>query len=197
MEKNIEKNNATEKEMPETVPMVDITPSEAVASETAAENTIIEHDAFEHLRNRDDGYEYHRDEETSIFGTPLYVQRIASNGEGGRVYYNYAVAYKTKINGKEIAQTINLQPGEKRADIYDLLDAIFGDADRSKLYISRTSRTSTVNGVSRVSYAYSCQVRAEDEFGVEFSCGLVPSGNGGRTKFTNLLSKLKSMGIVD
>ena len=157
---------------------------------------IQESDAFEYRRKRAEEGEYHREEDTVIYGTPLDVQRYGSNSNGDRVYYNYAVGYKARINGKEIAQAVQFQPGEKRANAYDLLDAIFGEGDRSKLYIVRTARTVTVNGVTRTSYTYTAKVSSFDEAGVEFSCSLVPSGSSSRQSFNNLITKLKAMDIV-
>ena len=154
-------------------------------------------DAFERQRNRDQNLDYHKEEDVVVYSTPFKVQRFASNTNSERVYYNYAVGYKAKINGKEIAQVVQLQPSERRADIYDLLDAIFGDSDTVVLNIVRTARTVTANGVSKITYTYAPQVRAADEDGVDFTCALVPSGSTGRVKFSNLVSKLKSMGAVE
>ena len=156
----------------------------------------LEHDAFGYMRDRDEN-SVQREEDVVVYATPLKIQRYSSTVDAERKYYNYAFGYKVKINGKEIAQTVQLQPGERRADVYDLLDAIFGDSDISTLYIVRTARTVTVNGYSRTTHSYSCQVRASDEEGAEFIVSLVPSGSTGRVKFNNLISKFKSMGIVE
>lgn len=177
----------------------------ANANETNVKNdslnnlSSLEYDAFEYRRNRDENLEYHNEDDAVVFKTPLFVQRIAGGKaeDSERVYYNYAVGYRVKINGKEISQTVPLAPTEKRADIYDLLDAIFGESDRVPLYISRVARTNTVNGFTRTTYSYTPQVRAEDEIGDEFLCSLAASGQGGRAKFTNLVNKFKSMGVVE
>lgn len=171
---------------------------ENVNAAAIEKNNVIEFDAFASMREREQDLDYQREDDSVIFTVPLSVQRIAGGKSENdeRIYYNYAVGYKAKINGKEIPQTVQLVPTEKRADIYDLLDAIFGEADRVSLRIVRSERTQTVNGVTRTSYTYSPCVLAMDEDGAEYRCPLSPAGAGGRAKFNNLVNKYKSMGIL-
>ena len=174
----------------------EITNVEAGMDDKETKGFSLEHDAFDYMRDRDDAA-VQREEDIVVYTTPLKVQRYSSTVDSERKYYNYALGYKVKINGKEVAQTIQLLPSERRADVYDLLDAIYGDSDASTLYIARTARIITVNGNSRTTHSYSCQVKACDEDGSEFIMTLVPSGSTGRTKFNNLITKLKKMGIVE
>ena len=158
-----------------------------------------EFDVFESRRNRDENLEFHSEDDAVVFKTNRLVQRIkgGSSEDGQRIYYNYATGYRNVINGKEVALSIPLVPVEKRAEMFDLLDAIFGEAESVTLYILRTSRTNTVNGFSRTVYTYTPQVRATDEDGVEFFCSLSPSGRAAITSFSNLINKLKSKKIIE
>ena len=158
---------------------------------------MLEHDSFEYQRNRDAEVEYHREENDVIYETPFFVQRMAGGSSGDRIYYNYAVGYKIKLNGKDVAQVVSFNPSEKHADIYDLLDGIYGESDVSKLYIVRTERTSTVRGVTRTTYSYSGQVKSVSEDGIEYPCTLIPNGAGNRMKFGNLITRLKGEGKID
>ena len=137
--------------------------------------------------------------ESVVFVTPVSVQRMLSTeittDKGSRKYYNYSSGYKVTLGGKEIIQMISLEPIAKRADIYDLLDGIFGDATSVPMEIVRTAITSTVNGVSKTNYRYTVRVSSKDDFGFDITCALNVS-RGNTDKFNNLLARFKAKGII-
>ena len=137
-------------------------------------------------------------EDRVVYKTPYMVNRIggATDPQTGRTYYNYALGYMLKVNGKQIPQTVALVPTERRGDIYDLLDALFNGSDSAPLSIMRTARTQTVNNRSKTTYSYSVRIQIEDEDGIEIHCDMSPDGNGARMKLDNFYARLKAKGII-
>ena len=133
--------------------------------------------------------------ESVVFVTPVSIQRMLSTEKDGRKYYNYASGYKVTFGGKEIVQMISLEPIAKRADIYDLLDGIFGDSTSVPMEIVRTMITSTVNGVTKTNPRYTIRVSAKDDLGFDITCALNVS-RGNTDKFNNLLARFKAKGII-
>ena len=133
--------------------------------------------------------------ESVVYVTPVSVQRMLSTEKDGRKYYNYASGYKVLLGGKEIIQMISLEPIAKRADIYDLLDGIFGDATSVPMEIVRTPITTTVNGVTKTNNRYTIRVSAKDDTGFDITCALNVS-RGNTDKFNNLLARFKAKGII-
>lgn len=166
----------------------------AEAVEEIRKSLIDEIDPFASRRESDSGYDSSSEGDTVSYKVPLKVMRYESSGKGDRKYYNYAVGYKVKINGKEMSQVIDLEP-TRRADVYDLLDAIFGEETMCPFEVVRTARTVTNNGVQKTRYIYGIRVCAKDEDGVELHCSLTPT-RGNTDKFDNYIEKLKAAGYV-
>lgn len=159
---------------------------------------IIDVDSFEARRARDESQDSQREGDRVVYRVPLTVKRYTNGNmsDNGRLYYSYAVGYASKLNGKTISQTIDLEPEAKRADTYDFLDAIFGDGDAMPLEIVRTTTTSTLNGVTKRNVSYSFRVSATDEDGVEV-VAILGTVRGCSGKKENLIAKLKAAGHIE
>lgn len=155
----------------------------------------FEVDPFADRRDAEGQGSVYSEGESVVYVTPVSVQRMLSTEKDGRKYYNYASGYKVLLGGKEIIQMISLEPIAKRADIYDLLDGIFGDATSVPMEIVRTSITTTVNGVTKTNPRYTIRVSAKDDTGFDITCALNVS-RGNTDKFNNLLARFKAKGII-
>ena len=164
------------------------------------ENTanVEDYDPFAWRRERDELQDSKSEGEKVVYYTPHNIMRYTDGSvtKEGRVIYNYATGYFTTLNGKKISQTIDLEPSVRRADTYDLLDAIFGDSDKKQLEIVRTTYTQTLNGRTKTTYTYGFRVSAKNEEGTEFACTLVPT-RGNNDKKDNFINKLKADGHVE
>ncbi|MBE6531392.1 MAG: hypothetical protein E7679_04815 [Ruminococcaceae bacterium] len=172
--------------------------NEKKTADEKKQNSMLEtldFDPYADRRNNDD-LNVTTEGESVVYKVPVLVRRFSNAKKEDRAYYNYAVGYKTVINGKTIAQTIDLEPAAKRADIYDLLDAIFGESESAPLEIVRTAMHRTQNGRTKTTYIYSFRVSATDEDNVEVSCGLEPT-RGNADKKQNLIAKMKAVGAVE
>ncbi len=178
---------------------VDMVTGEVMENATEKKNIeIIDVDSFESRRARDESQDSQREGDRVVYRVPLTVKRYTNGNvsDNGRLYYSYAVGYASKLNGKVISQTIDLEPEAKRADTYDFLDAIFGEGDAMPLEIVKTTTTTTLNGVTRRNVSYSFRVSAVDEDGVEV-VAILGTTRGCSGKKENLIAKLKAAGHID
>lgn len=154
------------------------------------------YDPFAERRALENSDEMRSESDKRIYKVPAMVMRYAGSVREGRKMYSYATGYKRVVNGKAIAQTIDLEPMVKRQDTYDLLDAIFGESNSLPLEIVRTTVTTTVNNRTKSTHNYAFRVSATDEDGVEVVCTLVPT-RGNNDKKDNLLAKMRKDGKID
>ena len=169
------------------------------AEEIVDVNSISEeYDPFAWRRERDELQDSKSEGEKKVYYTPHNIMRYTDGSvtKEGRVIYNYATGYFTILNGKKISQTIDLEPSVRRADTYDLLDAIFGESDKKQLEVVRTTITQTSNGRTKTTHTYGFRVSAKNEENIEFACTLVPT-RGNSDKKDNFINKLKADGHVE
>ena len=194
IEKEMEKENKKEVEVEGT--KVNTQTGEVVGE--AEKREVEDFDAFAWQRDRDESGESRTEAERKIFYTPHKIQRYTngSKTKDGKLIYNYATGYFIYLNGKKISQTMDLEPSLKRADTYDLLDAIFGDQDKVQLEVVRSTFNQTVNGRSKTTHTYAFRVSAKTEEGVEISVTLSPT-RGNTDKKDNFINKMKFDGDVE
>ena len=133
----------------------------------------------------------------TLFKTPLSVQRFSGGiSEEGKKYYNYLVAFKTKIRGEEVPMKFFVVPPQSTGEMYNLASQAFGDEERKPLDFARIVTINSRNGKSVENIRYEMRVSFLDDFGSPFHCKFQPRSAGDRAMFQNLVNVLKARDII-
>ena len=175
------KENKVENEMMEEIPAI-----------KDSFGGLKETDAFETWRDRDSNGVQTDSQEVVFTGFPINVQRFEVEGQDGKKYNSYGIAFSTLIRGNELVQKMFLVPPHNDSMIYNTLAQIFGESDLQPLEIVKTT---TVRN-NRETVNYTMRVSTKDDFGSDIVCTLFPSGRGDRVVFLNLVEVLKKRGLL-
>ena len=136
-------------------------------------------------------------QETVFSNTGLKLQREIRDGDNGKKYQNFAIAFFVELNGKKIRQSAYFMPPAKNGGMYELLDAIFGDEKYFPADIVRNTRSVTDGSKTTTNVTYSLRVSAKSDVGGVMSCDMSPANRGDRLVFSNLIELLKARKVIE